>query len=217
MHSVALPDSRAVRAGAHSGCRGRQLGRRDLGRAGERGRAGDVRGPLRRPRRSARTARRADSVLSASHIGVLPKAVQRAINKAMSSVVARVRPQVLPRGTLGRCSAVPLIGFHLVDAIRSGAIRLKPGIAEFTRTGVRFTDGSEEPFDRVILATGYRAALGSSAIRSASTSAASRHATTASSAATSGISTSSVTTTTRRGGLRNIAEDARITAKAIHV
>jgi cation diffusion facilitator CzcD-associated flavoprotein CzcO len=93
-------------------------------------------------------------------IGVLPKTLQRAINNLTSALSARARPQVLPRGTLGSCSAVPLIGFHLVDAIRAGAIQLKPGIAGFMERGVHFTDGSEAEFDRVILATGYRAAIG---------------------------------------------------------
>ena len=92
-------------------------------------------------------------------LGVFPLSVQRAVNSFTSKVAARVRPRVLPPGGLGACSAVPLIGFHLVDAIRDGAIRVKPGIKEFTAAGVRFTDESEEPFDRVILATGCRATL----------------------------------------------------------
>ena len=55
---------------------------------------------------------------------------------------------------------MPLIGFHLVDAIRAGTIRLKRGVTEFTPAGVRFDDATDEPFDDVILATGYRAAIG---------------------------------------------------------
>ena len=55
---------------------------------------------------------------------------------------------------------MPLIGFHLVDAIRAGTIRLRRGVAAFTPAGVRFDDGTDEPFDDVILATGYRAAVG---------------------------------------------------------
>jgi cation diffusion facilitator CzcD-associated flavoprotein CzcO len=57
------------------------------------------------------------------------------------------------------CPRIPMIGFHLVDALRAGTIRLKGGLTEFTANGVRFTDDSEEPFDEVILATGYRAAV----------------------------------------------------------
>jgi cation diffusion facilitator CzcD-associated flavoprotein CzcO len=92
-------------------------------------------------------------------IGALPKRLQRAINNLTSELSSRVRPPVLPPGSVGPCSGVPLIGFHFVDAVRAGVIRVKPGVAEFTARGVRFTDASHEDFDRVILATGYRAAL----------------------------------------------------------
>lgn len=54
---------------------------------------------------------------------------------------------------------VPIIGFKLVDAIRSGTIGVRGGVERFTRNGVRFEDGFEEAFDDVILATGFRAAL----------------------------------------------------------
>ena len=54
---------------------------------------------------------------------------------------------------------VPLIGFHLADAVRAGAIRLAGDVARFTPDGVRFVDGTEAPFDQVILATGYSAAV----------------------------------------------------------
>lgn len=61
-----------------------------------------------------------------------------------------------PKPLLGE---VPIIGFRLVDAIRSGVVRLRGGVAAFTRSGVRFEDGTEDDFDDVILATGFRAAL----------------------------------------------------------
>jgi hypothetical protein len=55
---------------------------------------------------------------------------------------------------------VPLIGLHLADAVRGGRIAVKGGVAYFTDRGLCFDDGSEQSFDAVILATGYRAALG---------------------------------------------------------
>jgi cation diffusion facilitator CzcD-associated flavoprotein CzcO len=97
---------------------------------------------------------------------------------ARVSVAVRSGARVVPRELLGvpiqyvgvalrslpapllKRATVPLIGFHLTDGVRSGRIQLRPGLSEFTRLGVRFSDGSEEPFDTVILATGYRAALG---------------------------------------------------------
>jgi cation diffusion facilitator CzcD-associated flavoprotein CzcO len=68
-------------------------------------------------------------------------------------------PPVLPRPAHSPLDAIPLIGFHLVDAIRAGRIRVFPCISEFTAEGARFQDGSEAQFDVVILATGFRPAL----------------------------------------------------------
>lgn len=91
----------------------------------------------------------------------LPRPAQRVVEDVVAGVSARLRgPAVLPRPTRLGCSNVPLIGFHLVDGIRSGAIRLKGTVVGLTAQGARFADGSDEPFDQIILATGYRAALG---------------------------------------------------------
>jgi cation diffusion facilitator CzcD-associated flavoprotein CzcO len=93
--------------------------------------------------------------------GLLPKVPQRAAIAAMARVQRLVRgPSVLPPAPPTDCPKVPLIGFHLADAIRNGRIQLRGRLTEFTADGVRFGDGSAQPFDTVILATGYRAALG---------------------------------------------------------
>jgi hypothetical protein len=90
----------------------------------------------------------------------LPRAMQRGIQLAIGHVSEHVRGgRILPQPRASDCSPVPLIGYHLVDAIRAGAIFLRGAVAEFTTDGVRFVDGAEEPFDHVILATGFRAAL----------------------------------------------------------
>ncbi len=90
----------------------------------------------------------------------LPLTVQRRITDTMARFMELLRgPAVLPRPVDTNCPDVPLIGFHFVDAVRAGTISIKPGIAEFTTRGARFVDGAEASFDRVILATGYRAAL----------------------------------------------------------
>ncbi len=93
-------------------------------------------------------------------LGALPKPMTRAVTNLVTNLSARARgTPVFASGPSRQCSNVPLIGFHLVDAIRSGAIRLLPGIAGFTRDGVRLSDGVEVPADCVMLATGFRAAL----------------------------------------------------------
>lgn len=80
------------------------------------------------------------------------------ITGAIAESIRGAPPLPLPRDS--PCATVPLIGFHLADAVRAGRIQLASGVAQFTADGVRFTDGSERSFDAVILATGYRAALG---------------------------------------------------------
>jgi hypothetical protein len=90
----------------------------------------------------------------------LPRAAQDAVVAAVGRVTEiRRGPPVLPRPAYSPLDAIPLIGFHLVDEIRAGRVRVSPGIERFTETGVRFTDGTEESFDDVILATGFRPAI----------------------------------------------------------
>jgi cation diffusion facilitator CzcD-associated flavoprotein CzcO len=94
-------------------------------------------------------------------VGALPPGAQRLATRfvAWSSSKLRGRP-VLPPAPPSMCPRVPIVGFHLADAIASGAIELRAGLAAFTLDGVRFEDGAEVNCDVVILATGYRAALG---------------------------------------------------------
>lgn len=51
---------------------------------------------------------------------------------------------------------IPVIDVGTMKLIRKGAIAVRPGIAAFTEDGVVFADGTREPFDTVILGTGYR-------------------------------------------------------------
>jgi hypothetical protein len=51
----------------------------------------------------------------------------------------------------------PVIDVGTLAAIRRGDIGVRPGIERFSATGVCFSNGVEEVFDSVILATGYRA------------------------------------------------------------
>jgi putative flavoprotein involved in K+ transport len=90
----------------------------------------------------------------------LPLGVRRGIATAMGKLteLRRGKP-VLPKPSHGVLDAIPLIGFHLVDVIRAGLVKVRTGLAEFTEAGVRFTNGVEEPFDDVIFATGFTAAL----------------------------------------------------------
>lgn len=68
-----------------------------------------------------------------------------------------------PRRMIAEDHRVPLLDVGTLDQIRRGAIRVRGGIDHFTRDGVTFAcaDGHArtEPFDDVILATGFHADL----------------------------------------------------------
>jgi len=116
-------------------------------------------------RSGARVVPRELGGIPIQYVGVALRSLPRPLLKRAMSITSgiadRIRgPSTLPPPLDSPCATVPLIGFHLADGIRSGRIQLRPGISAFTNEGVRFSDGREEPFDTVILATGYRAALG---------------------------------------------------------
>lgn len=91
----------------------------------------------------------------------LPITTRRRIAGAVGKLteLRRGKP-VLPKPAHGPLDSIPLIGFHLVDAIRGGRVAVRGGFREMTEGGVRFEDGAEEPFDDIILATGFTAAIG---------------------------------------------------------
>ncbi|MCY1551883.1 hypothetical protein D9M68_882460 [compost metagenome] len=53
----------------------------------------------------------------------------------------------------------PVIDVGTVARIKNGDIQVYPGVQTLMHGGVRFTDDTEHPFDSVLLATGYDAAL----------------------------------------------------------
>ena len=51
---------------------------------------------------------------------------------------------------------IPLLDIGTLARIRDGSIKVRCGITRFTDEGVTFADAATEPFDAVILATGFR-------------------------------------------------------------
>ena len=99
------------------------------------------------------------------YLGVALRHLPRALLLRTMSITGAIAESIrgappLPLPADSPCATVPLIGFHLADAVKAGRIQLAAGVSEFTADGVRFLDGSERSFDTVILATGYRAAVG---------------------------------------------------------
>ena len=149
-------------------------------------------------------------------ISRLPRRAQRTIAGAIARISALARgPAVIPPPSKDKCSDVPLIGFHLVDAIRAGTIRLKGGVAELTPGGARFADRTEDPFDDVILATGYRAALAvlGPLVRTDACGFAVRHGRVVSADQPNLYFVGHNYDT--RGALRNIAQDSRLVGRLI--
>jgi cation diffusion facilitator CzcD-associated flavoprotein CzcO len=151
----------------------------------------------------------------AAAFGMLPRPFDRLLTELAATVAAGRGKHVLPLPPADGCRNVPLIGHHLVAAIRAGTIRLEGGVAAFGARSARFTSGGELPFDVVIMATGYRAALRpmEHLIRTDRCGFAVRHGPVAS-ADQAGLYFVGHNYDTR-GGLRNIAHDARLASKLI--
>lgn len=50
----------------------------------------------------------------------------------------------------------PTINSQLIDSLRHGDLEVRPNVERLLGDRVRFTDGSEEPFDVIVYATGFR-------------------------------------------------------------
>src|SRR4051812_40437831 len=50
---------------------------------------------------------------------------------------------------------VPLIDVGFVAALKRGDVTIRPAVAALTGDGVRFVDGTAEPFDAIVAATGF--------------------------------------------------------------
>ena len=98
---------------------------------------------------------------------LLPVRIADAINAPVLRLalgdITKLGLRKLPYGPIEQIRVhqqMPLMDIGTLALIRSGAIAVRPSIARFTSDGVEFTDGSRGSFDAVILATGFRAALG---------------------------------------------------------
>jgi cation diffusion facilitator CzcD-associated flavoprotein CzcO len=93
--------------------------------------------------------------------GALPAPLRRRLLAGLGAAIRRRQgPPVLPTPGHGLLESIPLIGLELVNAIRRGEIPVYGGVGRFTAGGVVFAGGEEAAFDDVVLATGYRPALG---------------------------------------------------------
>ena len=91
----------------------------------------------------------------------LPLSVRNMMVKVMEKFIKVLKgPPVLPKPSYSVLDRQPLIGYKIVNEIRKGRVKQRGGIKEFTEGGVVYENGATEDFDDVILATGFRSALG---------------------------------------------------------
>lgn len=69
------------------------------------------------------------------------------------------KPQHPPSRLIRDFGRIPVIDIGTLDQIKAGNIAVAPGIERINARTVTFTDGSERPFDAIVLATGYRPGL----------------------------------------------------------
>lgn len=69
------------------------------------------------------------------------------------------KPGYSPSRLIREFGRIPVIDLGTLDQIKAGSIRVAPGIKQVSAHSVTFTDGTERPFDAIILATGYRPGL----------------------------------------------------------
>jgi hypothetical protein len=93
----------------------------------------------------------------------LPPRVADALNapllRAVMGDLTRYGLRKLPQGPITQIQGsarIPLIDVGTIKLIKRGQVKVRPGIERFTENAILFTDGEQEQFDAVILATGYR-------------------------------------------------------------
>ncbi len=97
-----------------------------------------------------------------SALRALPRRAHEWVARRVQQITDRRRgPPVIPRPAHSPLDAIPIIGFHLVDAITAGRVAVRLGTFDhLTSDGAVFSDGTSAPFDAIILATGFAPALG---------------------------------------------------------
>jgi phosphatidylglycerophosphate synthase len=96
------------------------------------------------------------SVVSALLRG-LPRPIVNAVLRRRRADFADIG---LPRERIPEADIYPVVGFRLPEAVRAGKVRVVGTVAALTAAGAHLADGAPLACDVVVLATGYRPALG---------------------------------------------------------
>jgi cation diffusion facilitator CzcD-associated flavoprotein CzcO len=98
-----------------------------------------------------------DQVGEVGHRLRLPLAVRRGINDlVLRVVIGRPEDYGLPKPDHRLLESHPIVNSEILPAIRRGQVRPKPDLVELRGREVVFKDGTAEPIDLIVFATGYR-------------------------------------------------------------
>jgi len=95
-------------------------------------------------------------------LSALPPAVANRLGRATAwLVLGDLTRYGMPKGDFAPYSTrrVPLIDVGFVDALKRGAVKIRPALERLTETAAVFADGSTERFDAIIAATGFTTGL----------------------------------------------------------
>jgi cation diffusion facilitator CzcD-associated flavoprotein CzcO len=90
--------------------------------------------------------------------GEVWRRLPRAWVDALLPLLRRAGADVLPAPKRPAGQVVAVVGLEWLAPLRDGRLEQRPALTALTTTGARFADGSDAPFDAVVLCTGFRPA-----------------------------------------------------------
>jgi cation diffusion facilitator CzcD-associated flavoprotein CzcO len=95
-------------------------------------------------------------------LSALPATVANAFGRMTARIViGDLTRYGMPAATFNPYTTrrVPLIDVGFVDALKRGRVVVRPAVERLTPSGAVFADGTEEPFDAIVAATGFTTGL----------------------------------------------------------
>ena len=95
-------------------------------------------------------------------LSVLPAAIANRLGRATARLVlGDLTRYGMPKGEFAPYTTkrIPLIDVGFVEALKRGRVHVRPALERLTQTGAVFADGTNEPFDAIIAATGFTTGL----------------------------------------------------------
>ena len=95
-------------------------------------------------------------------LSFLPAAISDRIGRLTARItLGDLSRYKIPRPAWGPYSSkrIPIIDVGFVGAVKRGLVQVRQGVVRLTATGAVFADGTEEPFDAIVAAIGFRSGL----------------------------------------------------------